>query len=287
MAQTARTLTTTSRPRIRWCSIALTLMLFAPAVLALGSDPLRYRGGVRTSPTRGLGKKQLNAVLKTLRQKTGLMGLDFDGDGFLQLGDQTQITGGSTTARELLSAAIDGDTAFDLETHERSRIVAFARLASPIRFQSQKTSAEIDVLPVEIDFSDFDRLRGDRQVIASFDLGMVLLHELAHGVLGLRDAPGTSDGLGECEAHINQIRRELNLPERQSYMARVADRQSSNSGAVSPHAELLFSRATVPSDSQGRTKRELFVLFWEVASVGQILNETVAPRGRAGTVASQ
>ncbi len=291
MAQTTRRLTTTSSFGIRLrpsapllpMALIITLFVLAPVVFA-SSDPLRYQGGVRISPSRGLGKKQQEAVLRSLREKTGLMELDFDSDGFLELGDETRISGGSPTARELLTAAVAGDAAFDLETHNRSRIVAFARLGSPISFQSLRTRAQIEVLPVEIDFTDFDRLRGDGPVIAAFDLGMVLLHELAHGVLRLPDVGAAGDLLGECERHINQIRRELRLPERQTYFARVSDRQSTVSGGMRPHAELLFMR-TMPTS--GRVKRELFALSWEAELVGQIQNEVLLPRGHSGTAVVQ
>ncbi len=286
MAQTARTLTTASRLEIRCCLTALILISLAPAAFPSGTDPLRYQGGVRISPSRGPGKKQMLAVRKSLRQKTGLLELDFDSDGFLQLGDETQFRGGSQTARELLAGAIEGEIAFDLETHDHSRVVAFGRLGSPISFQSLKTGSRIEVMPIEIDFSDFDWLRGDGQAIASFDLGMVLLHEFAHGVLRLNDAVNEADGLGACEAHINQIRRELNLPERQSYFARVANRVSSNSGTTRPHAELSFVRAKSSPGPEGRNRREVLLLSWEADLVGQ-LRETISFRGRSGTVAMQ
>lgn len=296
MPQTPRTLTTNSQAGLRsrpipfaalLAQLILTLTLLASPVLALASDPLRYQTGIRNSPSRGLGKKQISAVLKTLREKTGLLELDFDSDGFLQLGDVTRFIGGSRTARELLAAAVEGDNVFDLEVHQGSRIVAFARLASPISFQSLKTRSQIEVLPVEIDFTDFSRLRGDRQVVSAFDLGMVLLHEFAHGVLGLHDVADEADGLGACETHINQIRRELNLPERQHYFAHVAERQSSVSGAIRPHAELVFTRAATPPGQERRGKRELFILSWEAELVGELRNDSFPTKGRAGTVAMQ
>ena len=139
MARTSSTVATTIRFGICWFAIALVLTCAAPATFANVHDPLRYHSGVRNSPTRGLGKKQLQAVLKSLRHKTGWSSLDFDSDGFLQIGDESNLSGGSQTARELLAAVINGDDAYDLEHHERSRTVAFARLGSPISYQSLKT----------------------------------------------------------------------------------------------------------------------------------------------------
>jgi len=70
---------------------------------------------------------------------------------------------------------------------------------------------------LQLDFADFNCLSGAREAKASFDIGIAILHELAHGVLKLQDPPGDTDEIGECDAHINQIRRELQLPERLYY----------------------------------------------------------------------
>ncbi len=263
-------------------AIALLTMIFlgrTPA-FASGSDPLRYQSGVRISPAKTPGKKQVLAVIKSLREKTGFADLDFDGDGFLRIGDESRITGGSKTARELLSAAIEGDFAFDLENHNSSRLIAFARIGAPISYQSLASRARIEVLPIEIDFSDFDRLRGDPEVIAAFDLGMVILHELAHGALRLPDAKLGSELLGECETHINQIRRELELPERQTYLARVAERPSSSGSSTRPVAELIFTR--IKPGARG-DKRQFFFLSWEAQLVGQSQTDVIT-RQRSGTI---
>jgi hypothetical protein len=171
---------------------------FAGTAAAAGLiDPLRYQGGVRNSPGgRPLNAKQQAIVLKSLREKTGLVELAFDEDGFLRPGDPQHLAGGSATARELLLAALESEHAFDLESHHRSSQIAFARLGSPISYQSRMTGAQIDVVPVELDFNDFERLRGDREAVASFDLALVILHELAHGVLRLADARSEADPLG-------------------------------------------------------------------------------------------
>jgi hypothetical protein len=261
---------------------ALLTMVFLSRtpVVASGSDPLRYQSGVRISPVKTPGKKQVLAVIKSLRAKTGFADLDFDSDGFLRIGDESRIVGGSKTARELLAAAIDGEHVFDLENHNSSRIIAFARIGAPISYRSLASLAQIEVLPIEIDFSDFDRLRGDPDVIAAFDLGMVLLHELAHGALQLPDTKEESVVLGQCETHINQIRRELELPERQTYLARVAERPSGTGGSTRPFAELIFTR--VKPGARG-DKRQFFFLSWEAQLVGQLLPDVIT-RQRSGTI---
>jgi len=263
--------------------LILVALFGAPAAAALDIDPLRYQGGVRNSTgSCSLNAKQLAAVARSLREKTGLLELDFDGDGFLRLGDVTRISGGSQTARDLVAAAVESELAFDLECHSRSTSIAFARLGPPVSYQSRTTGWQIEVVPLDLDFVDFDRLRGDKQAIASFDLGMVLLHELGHGVLRLRDVKNESDGLGECEAHMNRIRRELGLPERQNYFARVIERSVGASGSILRQAELLFVRETRSSD---RTKRESYLLSWDASLVGNLGSEAALSRMRSGNTA--
>jgi hypothetical protein len=247
------------------------------------SDPLRYIGGVRNSPgPRRLNSKQQSLVLKSLREKTGLLDLSFDENGFLHAADPLHYTGGSAAARDLLLAALASDQAFDLEAHPRARHVAFARLGPATSYQSRLTGAQINVAPVELDFDDFAQLRGDKRAIAAFDIALVILHELAHGVLGLRDVRSESDPLGECEAYINIIRRELNLPERQHYSARVIERPNVMGRSLIQQAELKFAGTTAQNKG---AKREEFLLVWEAIQVGRIGNEEPAVNTR-GTLAS-
>jgi len=263
------------------------LLIFSslPGAVDAASDPLRYQSGIRNSPgERHLSQKQLDLVLESLREKTGLPGLEFDEDGFLQLNDANLSPKGSQAARDLLFAALNGDLAFDLENHDRSIEIAFARCGSPISYQSRATGAQIEVVPLELDFSDFGRLRGDKQVRDSFDLGIVILHELAHAALRLNDARTPDEGAGDCENYINKIRRDLGLPERQHYFARVIERNTgSTSGATMKLAELMFQRQ---KNVEGRDKKEFFILSWEATQVGQIKWQGAITRSK-GTMAMQ
>jgi hypothetical protein len=237
---------------------------------ATAGDPLRYHGGLRNSPgERKLNEKQLGAVLTSLRDKTGLLEMRFDENGFLTLGDKTKFSGGSATARAVLDAAATMAHAVDLESHMYSSKVAFGRLAEPIAYRHYSSGEKIDVFPLEIDFSDFSKLRGARQALAAFDLGFVILHELGHAALGLRDGGGDPQGLGECEMLINRIRRELNLPERQTYVAQTHTAPSFTPTRSSIKiAELVFTREV---DKQGRMQIEKFNLTWEAFIVGPII----------------
>ncbi len=240
---------------------------------AKAGDSLRYRGGLRNSPgPRKLNAKQLDTILTILRDKAGLLEMRFDEDGFLALGDQTRISGGSATARALLNAAVTMTNAVEMESHTNSPKIAFARLAEPVAYRHCQSGAQIDVFPLEIDFSDFLRLRGDPQALAAFDIGFVILHELGHAALGLRDASGDPRGLGECETLINRIRRELNLPERQTYVAQTyAAPPFSSIRGPTRLAQLVFTRG---AEKAGGIRVEKFDLRWETSLVGGPIVET-------------
>ncbi|MGE0129587.1 MAG: hypothetical protein AB7U82_16030 [Blastocatellales bacterium] len=274
-------LSTRAHPK-RVCAIAIAfaaLCAIFPSLLMASNDPFRYRGGLRNSPDeRKLNAKQLDTVLTSLRDKTGFLEMRFDENGFLTLGDRTKFSGGSATARALLDAAVKMPRAVDLESHTYSSLVAFARLATPIAYQHYSTGKKIDVFPLQIDFSDLSKLRGDKLALTAFDIGFVVLHEMGHAALGLRDAAGDPEGLGECEELINRIRRELNLPERQTYIARIQTVSAATPSQISTkQAELIFARAV---EKQGRMQMEKFNLRWEAAKVGPIVEIPVQSLAR-------
>lgn len=251
-------------------------------VKSVSADPMRYRGGMRNSAdTKKLTVDQMETVIKSLREKTGFAELGFDENGFLKIGDPHHILGGSASARALIKSAVEANKAIDLEAHNRSSSVAFARLAKPTIYQSRATGATIDVYPIEIDFSDFSKLRGNKKVIAAFDVGFVIMHELGHAVLGLRDALDESEGPGECEEYVNRIRRELNLPERQTYFART--HKANLTTVVKPieQAELIFTQ------SESGKPRKLS-LYWEAAMVGPIrqIPYSIAKSGQVNAAVS-
>lgn len=250
------------------CLLAMLAAVLYQFSFANGNDPLRYQSGLRNSPEEHpLNPKQLGLLMENLRQKTGYLEMHFDETGFLRLGDRMKISGGSATARELLIAAVDRARAIELQCLDHSRLVAFARLASPVAYTSYSTGKRIDVYPIQIDFSDFAHLRGDKVALAAFDLGFVVLHELAHAALGLHDSLNDSDGPGECEDYINRIRRELSLPERQNYIARTFSSRPYPSEKTAQRAELFFALKSEPQD---RGKNQILNLTWEAERVGII-----------------
>jgi hypothetical protein len=265
------------RNRVRAIAISFAATCaFFPQARAAADDLLRYRGGLRNSlGEHKLNAKQLEAVLTSLRDKTGLLEMRFDENGFLAIGDRAKFSGGSDTARALLYAAMSMSNAVELESHMYSSSVAFARIAYPTTYLHYTSGVKLDIFPLEIDFSDFSKLRGARQAIAAFDLGFVILHELAHTAFSLSDAAddplasGASGGLGDCETMINRIRRELNLPERQTYIAQTYTAQTPGSSRSPTRlAELVFARTV---EKRGRTQIEKFNLIWEASAVGPII----------------
>jgi hypothetical protein len=218
---------------------ALALMLGALSFVALANPAGSYPSGVRNSsgPQR-LNESQLRMLQESLRQKTGFVELGFDRQGALKLGNRQNIAGGSATARTLLQAAVDSANLYELESHERSPDVAFARILD-MEYRIDESGQRVNIYQAQIDFADFDSLRGPREAKASFEPGIALLHELTHGVLKLQDPPGDTDEIGECEAHVNQMRRELRLPERLYYHPGISvTRIAGAKGIV--HARLVF-----------------------------------------------
>jgi len=254
--------------RALFCAAAAALIcaLF-PSLTVLGGDPSRYRPGLRNSPGQDrLSPEQLDAVLRSLREKTGFAEMQFDGDGFLTLGDRTNFTGGSETARQALIATQNMKGVVELETAPLRSKVSFGRIANLITFQNRTTGQRIDACSVQIDFADFSLLRGDKLAMAAFDLGFVILHELGHAALDLRD---TYDGSpGDCEVMVNRVRRELNLPERQTYLALVYQTVKSPSLGVTKQAELIFTK----NGGKAGDKQQKFHLNWEAKLVGPVVD---------------
>lgn len=238
--------------------------------VADGLANTRFRAGLRNAPEQErLSVKQLQQVLQSLRDKTGWQGLFFDEESFLVCPEPAVFSGGSAAARRLLWAALNSKEAYDLEAHQHSRVVTFARLAPAIDFESRRTGAKIIAYPLQIDFADFQSLRGDGPALKAFDIGLVVLHELGHAVWHLRDALHAEDEPGECETYINLIRRELQLPERQNYLARVRPGTLNITAGTRLIAELFFARA---SGKPGQGKQDRFLLQWEAEMVGATTN---------------
>ncbi|MGH9838556.1 MAG: hypothetical protein ACREEM_07220, partial [Blastocatellia bacterium] len=127
------------------------------------------------------------------------------------------------------------------------------------------SDAKIVVATIEIDFADFNHLRGPRKAMEAFDPGFVILHELCHAALELRD-PAAVNAAGDCESYVNRIRRELGMPERQQYAANVYLRTISISRPTTKIAELIFAQTEPGREPVAKTKT--LYLKWDAREVG-------------------
>lgn len=169
-------------------SLYLNVLAFALLVLPVVAFATPIISGVRNSTgSYRLNPAKLQKLQVSLREKSGFAELSFDGQGTLTLGDRQNITGGSATARALLMAAADSANLYELESHEDSPTLAFARITNWGVVINMQTQQRREVYQVQLDFADFQRLSGAPEARASYDIGIVLLHELVHGVLKLHD----------------------------------------------------------------------------------------------------
>jgi len=201
-------------------------------------------------------------LVARLRVITGLTNLDFENDGALRF-DVNQASGGSASARELLSQAVQGTYVIVLEDASSRADVAFCRVVRGrwTRAESSRPPAYV----VLIDFTDFQQLSGDAEARAAFDVGWGLLHEIDHVVSGSEDAKDEK-GIGECEDHINEMRLEVGLPVRAEYFfSRAYLKADANFNAR--YVRLSFERR---GDAQ--TKR--YWLVWDAVSVGGLIGES-------------
>lgn len=193
-----------------------------------------------------------------LRRITGLPELAFDAKGGLQLGAK-QLAGGSPSARELLEKAIAGPAIIVVEDASNRPDVAFCSVFPGrwLRNAGLRRSAFV----VMIDFSDFQQVVGDRPAREAFDAGWAVLHELDHVVNSSVDAHSTGEA-GPCEAHINNMRRELKLPERMEYFYTLFP--ISGEGNLFP---TRFVRLAFEGRDQS-DKKKRYWLMWDAAVVG-------------------
>lgn len=232
------------------------MALLVSCLALVSANAAEHPTGVRNSagPHR-FNEGQLRQVQESLRHKSGLMDLGFDREGGLTLGDRRHVQGGSATARRLLIAAVDSGNLYQLESHPRSPEIAFAQLHESGIREIGETGKRINISQVQVDFADFDRLEGAREAKASLDIGLVLLHELVHGVLKLQDPKGEIDQIGECDAHVNQMRRELQLPERLYYNPGITVTRVSGRNIVVANLQFV-ERAS--ANAQPRVKYRLY-----------------------------
>jgi hypothetical protein len=241
---------------------ALLVCFFAPATTVVATT-----GQVVVRENVSQNKRQ--DLVNRLRAITGLNGLGFDSNGVLRLGER-QTDQGSQSARELLTLAVTGDKVIVVEDASGRSDVAFCRVV-PGRWLSDGN--KVAAFVVLVDFSDFRQIIGDDKARAAFDLGWGFLHELDHVVMDSKD-PDEQGAVGECEAHINVMRREVGLPQRVDYFF------TTSSLKVDPNFGTNLVRLAFEQYENGKSRRRRYWLVWDSTAVGGLVvnGQTAAVR---------
>lgn len=205
-----------------------------------------------------LSSARRNELAGRLRLITGWSALKFDDGGTLRLGLESSLKG-SSQARDLLNKALAGPNVLVLEDASNRPDVVFARVVEG--YWKEGAAGKPPVYVVLIDFADFDHLMGDQQALNAFNVGWGVLHEIDHVVNDSADAEVLGRA-GECETHLNEMRRELNLPRRTDYFF-----------TYFPHAEesefvTRFVRLAFDEEKPGSSKRRRYWLIWDATLVG-------------------
>lgn len=159
-------------------------------------------------------------LIESLRRLTGWQQLGFTSTGWLEIGNRAVLEtaqASSPSAREVLTRAQQGPHVFIVEAHTASPDVSFGQLDEGLIYEDSLRHLRLKIWRLRVDLADFKRIAAPARVLAAFDPGFVFLHEVLHG-LGYPD-PERFGELGACEAQVNQMRIELDLPLRTQYFA--------------------------------------------------------------------
>lgn len=235
--------------------------LLCLACLLVCAAPLTY-AQAETSTSRivcraSLSESRRAELSAQLRAITGWAALHFDAEGALHF-EAGATAGGSQSARELLASAQDGKNLIILEDASGSADVAFSRVLEG-RWRDG-SEGRPPAYVVQIDFTDFAHVRGDRAARAAFNAGWGLLHELKHAVHDSTDAKGLGEA-GECEEAINLMRRECGLAERAEYFYTPLP------GAVRGDFKTRYVRLAFKHARPG-ARAEQYWLYWDAALTG-------------------
>lgn len=237
---------------LKVCEVVAVLIVSALPIFATSSDKVVVRQNV--------SKGNREELARRLQAITGWAELGFDSDGALKIGNANP-QGGSRSARDLLHRSISGKRVILFEDASSRKDVVFCRVVLGKLHHAQ--TAEIHV--VLIDFADFRKVTGDKQARAAFDVGWAVLHEMDHVVEDSEDPQ--DDVPGDCEGHINNMRRELGLPIRNSYFFSFLPIRNDGN---------LISRFVRLGFEQENGKR--YWLIWDAAVVGGLTSDAESAR---------
>jgi hypothetical protein len=220
-----------------------------------------YGSDSRVMMREGVGQSVQEVLTSRLRNITGWSDLKFDANGSLRLGSSEPATG-SRGARELLLKAFAGPNLIVIDDASSSSDVVFCRVIRNRWIREDASKPPVYV--IQVDFSDFERVMGDKQARAAFNEGWGFLHELDHVVENSHD-PSDTHCVGDGEERINSMRREMSLPERADYFFSPLPLQSARP-LISRFVRLRF-------EQQEDSKRREYWLMWDASVVGGLAYE--------------
>ena len=211
---------------------------------------------------------QRQELITSLKSITGWSNLHFDHQGVLQVGSEP-VTKGSAAARSLLTRAVDGNKIIVLEDASSRLDVAFCRVVEA-RWLTN-TGTRLPAFVVLIDFADFHEVVGDKEARAAFNVGWGFLHELDHVVSDSTDSD-EQGLLGECETHINAMRREIGLPVRADYFYAESNLKAD------PNFNSKFVRLSFEQFDSNKLRTRRYWIVWDARVVGGLstINQTAA-----------
>lgn len=181
-----------------------------------------------------------------------------DRDGGFTL-SSSSARDGSPTARDLISKALTGRDLIIIEDASNRQDVVFSRVV-PARWKHHASSMP-PAFVVLIDFADFNQLVGDAEALEAFNIGWAFLHELDHVVNDSSDSAGLNE-TGECESHINAMRRECGLPSRAEYFFKFFP------AAEQSEFRTRFVRIAFDKTDAKTNKRHRYWVTWDAMMVG-------------------
>jgi len=250
------------RPRGILFSRILRAVWLAAILIFLPADLLAESNTSSVVCRSGLALERREELAGKLRKITGWSNLKFDLTGALQLG--TNPVGGSKIARELLSRVVMGNAAVVIEDASKRTDVAFCQVL-PGKWKANVPDTR-PAFVVQIDFADFDNVIGDKSALQAFNAGWGLLHEFDHVVNDSLDATCLGE-LGECEAHINEMRRECGLPQRAEYFHTYSP-LTVHSAFITRLVQLSFEQEETPS-----RRKKRYLLVWDANLIGGITED--------------
>ncbi|MGH9970131.1 MAG: hypothetical protein ACREBG_20375 [Pyrinomonadaceae bacterium] len=234
--------------------VSISLGICLLSAITLSADEKQHNVVCRDSL---LAQHRADLAVK-LRRITGWPDLYFDSLGILRTGARAPV-GGSKSARDLVMSVIFGRNVVVLEDASRSSAVAFSQVI-PGRWKRAPPDNP-PAFVVQIDFADFEHVLGDERALQAFDVGWAVLHEFDHIVNDSKDATSL-DETGECESHINQMRRECNLPQRADYFFTFLP-LAKDSAFITRLVRLAFDQ-----EQKTANKRKRYWLVWDANVVG-------------------